>query len=74
MRCNILAYHENSGLPENLHEDWCQEVVDGGSGPCERMVRASRWHRAYTKAEIVRADGSSSGRDGVGVAFSFLGE
>ena len=48
-----------------LHDDWCEEVVEDGSGPCESMVRTSPWHRAYRKAESEEAGGSGSKKAGV---------
>ena len=51
VRCERLAYQEKSGFPEKLHKGWCEEVVEDGSGPCESVGEASRWHRVYRKAE-----------------------
>ena len=30
--------------------DWCEELVEDGSGPFESMVQAVGWHRAYRTA------------------------
>ena len=70
MRDVRLSGKNQSGLPEKLHEDWCEEVVEDGFGPCDSMERTSRWHRSYRKAEVEEADGGSSSRqEGVGIAF-----
>ena len=37
---------------------------------CGSVGRSSRWHRAYRKADIVKADGSSR-EEGVDLALSF---
>ena len=49
VRCKIFACQEKSGLPDKLHDDWCEEVVEDGFGPNESMERTSRWHRTYRK-------------------------
>ena len=33
---------EELRFPEELHEDWCEEVVEDGFGPCESVERAER--------------------------------
>ena len=35
VRCEILAHQENSGLPEKLHEDWCERAVEDRFGSRE---------------------------------------
>ena len=30
VRCKVFAHREESGLPEQLHEDWNEEVVEDG--------------------------------------------
>ena len=62
--CEVLTIQKES---EERHED-----ADSGFGSRESMVRTSRWHRAYGKAEIEEADGSSSRQGGVGLALFFI--
>ena len=33
-RGEVLIHQENSSLPEESHEDWCEEVAEDGLGPC----------------------------------------
>ena len=52
VRCEILACHENSGLAEELHEDWCERAVEDRFDPRKNMRTTSRWHRAHGEVEI----------------------
>ena len=70
MRCEVLAFQEKSGLAGKLHEDWCEELVEDGLGPCWSMERSSRCQRANRKADIEEAEGSSSRQEGVGIGLS----
>ena len=38
-------------LSEELHDDWCKEVVEDGLGPCETVGRSNSWHLAHGNAE-----------------------
>ena len=70
MWCEILHYQEKSSLPEKLHEDWSEEVAANVLGPCGSVGRSSRRHRAYRKAEVEEADGSSSRQERVSLVFA----
>ena len=32
-------------VPEEVREDWCEEAVEDGLGPCESLERTSRWQK-----------------------------
>ena len=59
---------------EILHENWCEKSVEDGFGSREKVERTSRGHRTYRKVDIEEANGSSSGKGGVGSALTLLGE
>ena len=52
MGSEILAHQETSGLPEKLREEWSEEVVEDGLGPCESVDSPSSWHCAFGKAQV----------------------
>ena len=35
VRLEVLAGHKESRIAEGLSEDWCEEAVEDGFGPCE---------------------------------------
>ena len=59
VRCEMLAHQEASGLPGELLENRCEEVVHDWLGSCESVERRSRGHLAYKKIAVEEADGSS---------------
>ena len=63
---------KKSNLQQKLHEDWCEEVVEDGFGPCDSVGRSSRWHLACRKTEVEKAD-CSSRQERVGVVISLHG-
>ena len=52
VRPEVLAGQKESRLSQEIHENWCEEAVENGFGPCESVRRTSRQHRAQRKAEI----------------------
>ena len=34
VRCEVFLRQEESRFPQKLNEDWCEEVVEDGFGPC----------------------------------------
>ena len=53
---------EASRLSEELHEDWCEEVVEDGLGLCDSVERTGSWDFDKRKVEIDAADGGSLSR------------
>ena len=67
VRFSLARY---SGLPKELHENWCEELAEDRFGPCESVGRSNSGHRACRKTEV----GSSSGKERVGVVLSLHGD
>ena len=59
MRSEVLICQKESCVLEELYEDWCEEAVDHGFGPCESIGRTRRWHCAHRTAEVEEAGGGS---------------
>ena len=72
VRCEILAYQEKSGLPENYMRTGERNLLRTGSVQA-RMKRTSSLHCACRKAAVEETDGGSSRQEGLGVALSVLG-
>ena len=64
---------ETSRFSEELHEDWCEEGVEGGLGPCEEVERTGSGHLTNRRVEVEAADGGSCRQERLSVVVSFHG-
>ena len=72
MRWEVFACQEKNGVPEHMRIE-VRKFAEDGLGPCESVERSSRWQRAYRRAKVGEAGGSSSRQERVILAFTFHG-
>ena len=66
VRCEVLFGWEELRFPEELHEDWCEEVVEDGFWSLRECGEGR-------KAEVEAADGGSRGQERLSVVTPFHG-